>query len=92
MADDSSLETVMSRLSRAMDGLEAAVNRRADADESLLSLQQELQALGEDRSELAQSLDKVKGRADRLEEVNQEVSRRLVKAMETIRTILEAPR
>jgi len=92
MSDGSPLDTALTRLSRAVDGLEAAVNRRAEADETINALQEEVQSLGDDRSELAQSLDKARGRASRLEEVNQEVSRRLVKAMETIRTILEAPR
>ena len=39
-----------------------------------------------DRSRLAQELDQAEFRANRLEEVNREVSRRLVTAMETIRS------
>lgn len=83
---DASLE----RLSRAISKLESAVERRLDADASLGSLQDELQRLGEDRSQLAETLDKAQARATRLEEANREVSRRLVSAMESIRTVLEA--
>jgi len=42
-----------------------------------------------DRSRLAQELDQSEFRANRLEEVNREVSRRLVTAMETIRAVLD---
>ncbi len=42
-----------------------------------------------DRSRLAQELDQAQFRANRLEEVNREVSRRLVTAMETIRAVLD---
>ena len=38
---------------------------------------------------LAQELDQSEFRANRLEEVNREVSRRLVTAMETIRAVLD---
>ena len=42
-----------------------------------------------DRARLAQELDQSQFRANRLEEVNREVSRRLVTAMETIRAVLD---
>ncbi|MGO4139726.1 DUF4164 family protein, partial [Rhizobium brockwellii] len=42
-----------------------------------------------DRSRLAQELDQAEFRSNRLEEVNREVSRRLVTAMETIRAFLD---
>ena len=45
--------------------------------------------LAPDRSRLAQELDQAEFRANRLEEVNREVSRRLVTAMETIRAVLD---
>ena len=70
--------------------LETAVQRRMDADRSLNSLQDDLQRLGEDRSQLAASLDESEARASRLEEANKDVSRRLVSAMETIRSVLDA--
>ncbi len=42
-----------------------------------------------DRRKLAQELDASEGRAERLEAANKEVSRRLVAAMESIRTVLD---
>ncbi|MXN65384.1 DUF4164 family protein [Stappia sp. GBMRC 2046] len=84
------VDASLQRLSQAISKLESAVERRLDADTSLGSLQDELQRLGEDRSQLAETLDKAEARATRLEEANREVSRRLVSAMESIRTVLEA--
>ena len=48
-----------------------------------------MQRLNADRSRLAQELDTSEARAERLEEANKEVSRRLVTAMETIRAVLD---
>ena len=83
------VEASLERLIQAIDKLEAAVARRAEADASLGSLQDDLQRLSDDRSQLAETLDKAEARASRLEEANREVSRRLVSAMESIRTVLE---
>jgi chromosome segregation ATPase len=49
----------------------------------------EVRRVHEDRARLAQELDQSQFRANRLEEVNREVSRRLVTAMETIRAVLD---
>ncbi|MEM8839245.1 MAG: DUF4164 family protein, partial [Pseudomonadota bacterium] len=53
------------------------------------SLDGEMSNMMLDRSRLAQSLDKVEAKAARLEDANKEVSRRLVTAMDQIRTVLE---
>ena len=84
------LADAVKRLDKAVGNLEAAVQRRLDADRSLNALQDDLQRLGEDRSPLAASLDESEARASRLEEANRDVSRRLVSAMETIRSVLDA--
>jgi hypothetical protein len=47
--------------------------------------------MGADRSRLAEALDASAARAQRLEATNKEVSRRLVDAMEAIRTVLDGP-
>lgn len=88
--EKTSLADAVKRLDAAVGHLEAAVQRRMDADRSLNALQDDLQRLGEDRSQLADSLDKSEARASRLEEANRDVSTRLVTAMETIRTVLDA--
>lgn len=88
--EKTSLADSVKRLEAAVGHLETAVQRRMDADRSLNSLQDDLQRLGEDRSQLAASLDESEARAMRLEEANKDVSRRLVSAMETIRSVLDA--
>ncbi|MDR3373677.1 MAG: DUF4164 domain-containing protein [Ancalomicrobiaceae bacterium] len=90
MADVSPVETAVQRLGLALTTLEAAVERRFDRDRSVAGLEEELARAGEDRSRLAQDLDEEKTRAGRLEETNREVSRRLVAAMESIRSVLDA--
>ncbi len=87
--EKTSLADSVRRLESAVAHLETAVQRRMDADRSLNSLQDDLQRLGEDRSQLAASLDESEARALRLEEANKDVSRRLVSAMETIRSVLD---
>ncbi|MBA5777275.1 DUF4164 domain-containing protein [Stappia sp. F7233] len=79
----------LDRLLQAIGKLETVVERRLEMDRSLGSLHDDVQRLGEDRSQLAETLDKAEGRAARLEEANREVSRRLVSAMESIRSVLE---
>lgn len=77
-------------LATALDGLENAVDHHIDDKDKMASLDGELSDIVLDRSRLAQSLDRAEARSGRLEEANKEVSRRLVNAMETIRTIIEA--
>lgn len=86
----STIESAVTRLQRALNTLEVSVQRRMDADRNLNAMQGDLQRLGEDRSQLAAGLDKAEARAARLEEANKDVSRRLVSAMESIRTVLNA--
>lgn len=90
MAEAAALEAALRRLDTALDALESAVVRRVESDRSVSGMEEELSRLGEDRSRLAQDLDGEKARAHRLEDTNREVSRRLVAAMESIRSVLEA--
>ncbi|MDQ0316984.1 DUF4164 domain-containing protein [Amorphus orientalis] len=89
MADRPTVDQAFDALETALERLEAAVNRRVEADRRRANLEDEVQRLTEDRSELAGSLDRSEARAGRLEDANREVSRRLVTAMETIRTVLD---
>ncbi|MEO9527329.1 DUF4164 domain-containing protein [Roseibium sp.] len=88
--EKTSLTDAVRRLDQAVGQLETSIQRRMDADRSLNALQDDLQRLGEDRSQLAVTLDESEARASRLEEANKDVSRRLVSAMETIRSVLDA--
>lgn len=88
--DESSLEQATSRLGSAIDTLEAAVNRRHEEDRQRDALEAQLQAFGSDRSKLAAELDHVRARSVDLESANREVSRRLERAVDTIRNVLQA--
>jgi chromosome segregation ATPase len=88
--DESSLERATRRLDSYIDSLEAAVNRRHEEDRQRDALEAQLQAFGSDRSKLAAELDTVRARSVDLESANREVSRRLERAVDTIRTVLTA--
>lgn len=83
------LEEALARLSTAIDTVEAAVDRRVEQDRQSACLRAQMQQMDEDRARLASSLDAQTSRSERLEEANQEVSRRLVAAMESIRNVLD---
>lgn len=89
MAVNTSLEQVLQNMSRALNMLENAVEARIEAQNEVLEIEEEVQRLNADRSRLAQELDKAESRGERLEQANKEVSRRLIGAMETIRTVIE---
>jgi hypothetical protein len=78
------------RLMVALDALESAVERRRDADRTENELASRIQALGADRSRLADELDGSLVKTRRLERANREVSDRLDAAISTIRAVLDA--
>ncbi|MEP3233091.1 MAG: DUF4164 family protein [Hyphomicrobiales bacterium] len=84
------LKGAIRQLASSLDGLESAVERHIDDKDRMSSLDGEMDDIVLDRSRLAQSLDRAEARSGRLEEANKEVSRRLVNAMETIRSIIES--
>ena len=92
MADPTAIEVATKRLSQALDALEAAVERRRDADRGGQSLGAQLHALGADRSRLAAELDEATARAREIESTNREVARRIDVAMDGIKAVLETNR
>src|SRR6201996_5346584 len=74
------------RLMAALDSLESAVERRRDADRNENELASRIQALGADRSRLADELDGSLVKARKLERTNREISDRLDSAIVTIRS------
>ena len=90
MTDAGAIESATRRLMQALEGLEAAAERRREADRADLGVADQLHALGADRSRLAAELDAATARARALETTNQEVARRLDSAIETIRSVIEA--
>ena len=87
---DASIDAATKRLALALDALEAALERRREADRNEDSLASQLQALGTDRSRLASNLDAQAARAKRIETANREIARRLDAAIGTIRDVIGA--
>jgi chromosome segregation ATPase len=85
MNDTHAFDAAARRLTLALDALEAAVERRREADRSEDGLAEQVQALGNDRTRLAAELDLASARARQLETANREVSRRIDVAIDAIR-------
>jgi predicted RNase H-like nuclease (RuvC/YqgF family) len=84
------IEAATRRLMAALDALESAVERRRDADRDENELASRIQALGADRSRLADELDNSLVKSRRLERANREIAERLDAAIGTIRSVLDA--
>jgi len=89
MPAEKTVDLALSELRAAISGLENAVDVRIEQQRDQGEMEGEVKRVHADRSRLAQELDQAQFRANRLEEVNREVSRRLVTAMETIRAVLD---
>jgi chromosome segregation ATPase len=83
------IEAATRRLISALDALEHAVERRHEADRDENELASRIQALGADRSRLADELDGSLVKSRRLERANREIAERLDKAIATIRAVLD---
>ncbi len=79
----------LGRLDRAIETLTQSIEKRQTRDLSVKALQDDLQRMTKERSELTGSLEKQKLRAEKLEGANAEVSRRLGAAMESVRAVLD---
>jgi hypothetical protein len=84
------LDSATRRLMAALDALERAVERRREADRDEDELATRIQALGADRSRLADELDGSLVKTRRLERANREIADRLDVAIGTIRGVLGA--
>ena len=87
---DTGIEQSLKRLNAALDAFEAALMRRKHTSETVESLKKEIQTLTEDRSNLAQELDKVRAFATQLEKIQGKAGKRLDTAMDNIRSVLES--
>jgi Domain of unknown function (DUF4164) len=76
------------RLMAALDALESAVERRREADRDEDELATRIQALGADRSRLADELDGSLVKSRKLERANREIAERLDAAIGTMRAVL----
>ncbi len=84
------IDAATRRLMLALDALEAAAERRRDADRDENELASRIQALGADRSRLADELDGSLVKTRRLERTNREIAEKLDVAIGTIRAVLDA--
>lgn len=89
MTAEATLREVIGRLGRAIEALENAAAARLEREQESAEAEAEVQRMNADRAKLAHELDNSEARAERLENANKEVSRRLVSAMETIRAVLD---
>jgi len=88
MNEPDSIETASRRLAQALDALDAATERRQEADRGEEALAAQLHVLGADRARLASELDEAAARSRALEHANREVALRIDTAIETIRSVL----
>jgi hypothetical protein len=89
MPDESAIDSAVKRLASALDGLDAAAERRREADRSEEGLASQLHALGVDRTKLAAALDSETARSRQLEGTNREIAQRLDAAIQTIQSVLD---
>jgi hypothetical protein len=90
MTDQSAIDAAVKRLALALDALDAAVDRRQQADRDEQALAAQVHALGVDRARLASVLDGETARARRLETTNREIAERLDGAIASIQSVLDA--
>jgi hypothetical protein len=88
MSETDSIEAASRRLTLALDALEAATERRREADRTEEALATQIHALGDDRARLASDLDQALARSRALETANREVAQRIAQAIVTIRDLL----
>lgn len=84
------IDAATRRLMGALDALEGAVERRREADRDEDELATRIQALGADRSRLADELDGTLVKSRRLERANRDIADKLDTAIGTIRAVLAA--
>ena len=89
MPTGKTVDAAITSLRQALSALDNAGDMRFERERERSDIDGEVRRIHSDRSRLAQELDQAEFRANRLEEVNREVSRRLVTAMETIRAVLD---
>jgi hypothetical protein len=90
MTDPTAIDSATRRLTRALEALDAAVDRRLEADRDEARLADQVHTLGVDRARLAAELDAQTARSRALETANRDIARRLDTAIDNIRSVLGA--
>ncbi|MDD9330040.1 MAG: DUF4164 domain-containing protein [Bartonella sp.] len=83
------LPQALEQLEKALRNLEVAVINHNTIIDKNNEWEEEIQRMNADRSRLAQELDKSEAQTERLTIVNKDVSKRLIKVMETIRVVVD---
>ncbi len=91
MEQSDRLTNALRSLTAALDLLDAAVERRAQADAMRGDLEQELAVMQDDRARLAEDLDASAARSATLSAANTEVARRLDSVGAVLQAIAAAP-
>jgi chromosome segregation ATPase len=84
----SQIEEAMERFSQALDRLEGALNKRADADKQTDTMRREVLALREDRSRLQSELEETRGAYEALDGAANDIGERVDRTIEELREIL----
>src|ERR1700679_276854 len=87
--DSNLIEIARRRLAIARDALDAACERRGDADRHQEALMQQIEALGDDRARLANELDHAAALGRGPEADHSDVVERLTVAIDTINGVLK---
>lgn len=86
--DEDGLAAATKRFDSAMARLDQSLSDMTGRLQRLKRIEVDTQRLVQERARLATELDKTSARAKRLDDSAHEVSRRLVEAMETVRSVL----
>jgi hypothetical protein len=88
MSTPARLKTALKNLGAALDHLEAACERRLQAEVERNDIEEEFAVLQDDRARLAVELDGAVARSQSLELANNEVAHRLAKARRAIKEMM----
>ena len=89
MSAEEGFEAAQQRLRTAIIRLDDLVELRREREAAVRVAEVEIQRMTADRGRLAKELDTALARGERLDRANRDVSRRLVDAMERVRSVLD---
>lgn len=88
MTGEGGLDAAVRRLALALDALDAAVERRREADRNEDTLAAQVQMLGADRARLVDKLDSEAALARELRQTSRDVAERLDRAIAEVQAVL----
>lgn len=82
------MDAALARFEKALRQLEQSIASVHEREAQSKSLNGELQALRDDRSQLASELDDVRAKAKELSDLNRQAARRVDAAMERLKAVI----